>query len=363
MGKLTFTVARFALVSCTAIFLTMSFAKVSVATAVAGELTAWTPKVRALVERVIQDNAETAPRVAAKAPGKGMPGQRPVVVFDFDNTMIKGDIAYGVLLYQAVHDRFAFDPSKSPEIMSPEVASLFGDASVDADGVKGLKGEALLRQRQYALFDRYRGINEEKGKTGALLYLVHLLSGFTVEEVHELTLSSFKWFQTVPTCERRFAPEGRPGEPVTKAYGVRLREPIRAMVKKFREADFEIWVVSASPKWVVDVGASFYGIPADHVLGTRTRLDERGRLTTEADPPVTYRQGKVDAIKANIGRRPVIIFGDSWTDLEMLRYAQNGVLLDKGDKALLEELSKTKTVLVQERFADESPWTPCPPSP
>ena len=292
-------VQRSALWRGAALFLSMSLVHLWALPALAADLTAWSPEVRALVETLIQENARTTSRGHPDGSPGGAPGPRPVVVFDFDNTMIKGDIAYGVLLYQAIHGRFGFDPARSPEIMSPVVAKLF-EASGDAPA--GEAGERLRRQRQYALFARYRELTAEKGKTAALLYLVHLLSGLTVEEVHELTRVSFAWFQTVPTCERSFEPEGLPGKAVTKAYGVRLREPIRAMLKTLRDADFELWVVSASPKWVVDVGAGAYGVPPDHVLGTRTRLDAEGRVTSEVDPPVTYRQGKVDAMASRMLR-------------------------------------------------------------
>jgi phosphoserine phosphatase len=76
-------------------------------------------------------------------------------------------------------------------------------------------------------------------------------------------------------------------------------------------------------------------------------------MSDEVLAPITYRQGKVEAIKRSIGRRPLIVFGDAWTDFEMLTTASLGVLIDRGKADLLRALAATESVIVQPRFPGE----------
>jgi phosphoserine phosphatase len=53
--------------------------------------------------------------------------------------------------------------------------------------------------------------------------------------------------------------------------------------------------------------------------------------------PVLFGDGKVHIIDQEIGRTPSLVFGDSDTDLEMMRAATHlGVLIDRGEQAMRE---------------------------
>ena len=95
----------------------------------------------------------------------------------------------------------------------------------------------------------------------------------------------------------------------------------KALIARLQQAGVEVWIVSASNQWIVDAGAPYLGVPLNRVVGIRLAVAD-GLITETIVPPVTYRQGKVDAIVKYIGQQPILVSGDSMTDYEMLVYAK-----------------------------------------
>ncbi|HEY9840869.1 MAG: HAD family hydrolase [Candidatus Sericytochromatia bacterium] len=94
----------------------------------------------------------------------------------------------------------------------------------------------------------------------------------------------------------------------------------RSLIQRLQRAGVEVWIVSASPQWLIEQGAPYLGVPADHVVGVRLG-EANGLATPHVIPPMTFRQGKVEAITKYIGKTPVLVAGDSITDFEMLKIA------------------------------------------
>jgi phosphoserine phosphatase len=117
--------------------------------------------------------------------------------------------------------------------------------------------------------------------------------------------------------------------PAITSTGIRIHEEIRGLMKRMGESGFQVWVVTAGPQWVVQGAADHFGLSPDRIIGMRTKLVD-GKLTTEIEPPPTFREGKVKAIEKFIGKKPLLTAGDSWTDAEMLEYAQHALLIDRG---------------------------------
>ena len=95
---------------------------------------------------------------------------------------------------------------------------------------------------------------------------------------------------------------------------------MRATINLLREHEIDVWIVSASHKWIVEAGAQTLGIDGDHVIAVTTYV-ENGVLTGNAVHPVPYGAGKVQAINSTIGARPDIVVGNSIGDFEMLQLA------------------------------------------
>lgn len=95
----------------------------------------------------------------------------------------------------------------------------------------------------------------------------------------------------------------------------------KELFRRLQDAGVDVWIVTASNHWIVEGAAPHMGINADHVVGMRVEV-ENGVLTDKVIPPITYRQGKVDAIEKYIGKKVDFAAGNSMTDYEMLKSAK-----------------------------------------
>jgi phosphoserine phosphatase len=249
------------------------------------------------------------------------PGQPPLVVFDFDDTLIAGDISMAMV--------------------------------------------ALLAERRhtdlYSLLETYQRPWDAGRKVEACGILAAMLAGMTVDQARGLAHDALARELARPTCTRDLGGAAPASEHVAFREGLRPRQAMRRLVSDLLERGVEVWVVSASPQPVVEVAArELFGIPPEQVAAVRTRVRD-GRLTDDVQPPVTVRQGKREAIQALIGRRPALVFGDTWTDFEMLTYAERGVLIGEGHADLVETLRRDHpSVTILPAFPDDPPFPPCP---
>lgn len=118
---------------------------------------------------------------------------------------------------------------------------------------------------------------------------------------------------------------------------VAIREAVRELVWALHRHGWEVWVVTASAEVLVQAVAEQYGIHPHRVLGMRLAVGDDGAYVPGVLPPVTWREGKLDALRLAIGRDPTLMLGDSQGDLPLLRAARRRLVLDKGDERLREE--------------------------
>jgi phosphoserine phosphatase len=95
----------------------------------------------------------------------------------------------------------------------------------------------------------------------------------------------------------------------------------RKLIELLTKNKVEVYVVSASVKWAIEPAAHLFGVDQDHVIGVHTLVEE-GRVTEIAAGPITYREGKVEALKlATGGRMPFLCSGNTFGDLGLLESA------------------------------------------
>lgn len=98
-------------------------------------------------------------------------------------------------------------------------------------------------------------------------------------------------------------------------------ESQRQLISVLRRFGYEIFVVTASIKWAVEPAAALLGIDYDHVLGITTVV-ENGIVTDVPVQPITWRQGKADALlAATEGVRPILCSGNTLGDIALLATA------------------------------------------
>lgn len=123
-----------------------------------------------------------------------------------------------------------------------------------------------------------------------------------------------KWYTGMPEAElekqiREFLHDG---------WKNQVFEPMRLLTHALMNAGFEVWVVSASPYWVVREATRGFGIQPDRVIGFAAEVDMKGCLTDKLIQPLPYRAGKAEAIKKRIGVMPLFAAGNTRWDQEML---------------------------------------------
>ncbi len=193
----------------------------------------------------------------------------PVAAFDWDETCIRGDISETWLTFLDEVD---------PGVL----------AAYEAD----------------CLVDRRRAYEQ---------LAIDLVHGRTEEDVRDAVEAAF----------RRGIDEGR----------IAVRPAIRELVAAMTQRGWEVWIVTASPTPVVQTVAAGYGIAPDRVLGMTSPRGHDGRFLPSLVPPVTYREGKLDAFLEKTGRPPTFAAGDSEGDLWLLQAARYALVIDRGPRA------------------------------
>jgi phosphoserine phosphatase len=83
----------------------------------------------------------------------------------------------------------------------------------------------------------------------------------------------------------------------------------------------ELWAVSSTNNWVVEVGAERFGIPAERVLAATVDID--GDCASDRLLHVPTDEFKASAIQEHVGRPMDAIFGNSMHDFHMLEIARD----------------------------------------
>ncbi len=107
--------------------------------------------------------------------------------------------------------------------------------------------------------------------------------------------------------------------------------PMVELLDYLRAHDFDIWIVTGGGiEFVRAVSQELYGVPADHVVGSRLALEYReidGVGTVMRGHDLAFLDdgpGKPVGIAEHIGRVPILAVGNSDGDYEMLRYTTDG---------------------------------------
>jgi phosphoserine phosphatase len=207
----------------------------------------------------------------------------PILALDADGTLWTGDV--GIDLFTAL-------------LASGDVREAARDAlavEAEAAGVDdpGPSAPALAR----ALFDAF--LEERYAEDRAFGMMAWAFAGWT-----EAEMAAFA---------RRVAAE--------RALAERIRPGMTAVLRWADDRGVEALLVSASPRAIVEVGASHAGIAPRSVLAM-TPAVEGGRLLARLGGPATYGEGKIRAIRAARPGAPLVAaFGDGAWDVDMLRAA------------------------------------------
>jgi phosphoglycolate phosphatase-like HAD superfamily hydrolase len=140
-----------------------------------------------------------------------------------------------------------------------------------------------------------------------------------------MTADEFDWIVAdwlAKACHPRF----------NRPYTELVYQPMLELLSYLRGAGFKTYIVSVGGvEFMRGFAERVYGIPPEQVIGTpavtRFELRPNGRPVLVREPQVLFVDdgpGKPAAIERVIGRVPILAFGNSDGDLEMLQYTAAG---------------------------------------
>ena len=271
----------------------------------------------------------------------------PLAVFDLDQTCIKGDIGYA-FFYQMVENilfKHRFKPFRQT-FLEYNMGGYAEKLLIFLDEARG--DEAALGRDDFILLfnDLYSAVRDELGDRDLFRWMAGLFLGWHHDDVRKEAERLLHRELIEPLSIKILAAdEYRQWEIPT---GIRVYREIHQLISVLQEYGFDVWIISATSQPIVEAAGDFLGVPRRKCIGVRFVVKD-GVLVSLAET-VTYREGKVEAIKKFIGKMPVFVAGDSYTDWEMLDYCDGvSLLLDRGKQDLV-EYGKEHGWLIQPLF-------------
>lgn len=112
------------------------------------------------------------------------------------------------------------------------------------------------------------------------------------------------------------------------ARGLRVRNELRELMYELRAAGWAVFVITASPQWVIEAFAERYFLPPQNVIGMRRAVVD-GEIRVAPEPPCSWGDGKLDAYQMFVtrDRPPNFCAGDSVGDWKLLEWATDCALV------------------------------------
>lgn len=115
---------------------------------------------------------------------------------------------------------------------------------------------------------------------------------------------------------------------------VQVRPEIGRLIDAMHERGWQVWVVTASPQQLIQCICERVGIAPERVIGLHLEADDEGVYTDQIRQPMTFYKGKADAILHYITSSPTFVAGDSPSDEQMMDLAEHALLIDSGNESL-----------------------------
>jgi len=103
----------------------------------------------------------------------------------------------------------------------------------------------------------------------------------------------------------------------------RLHSEAIKVVHQAHAMGIDVYIVSASPRTIVDAAAQVVGIDPDFTIAATEACSEAGIVEPRVVRPIPYDRGKVTRLRERLGTRPLFAaFGDNAFDVPLLREAK-----------------------------------------
>jgi hypothetical protein len=301
----------------------------------------WNEETRRALEGIINEGA----------------GQQLPVAFDFDNTIVCGDIGEATLAVLARSG--VLTPAKLNRTLSP---------SFRVPGKAPIEQSSCADVTQY--YEAFLAPTAHEGRDPSPLangyaWAVEVMENLRPLDIVHATRTAFEWPQPTKPAFIEVTP-GQTAFPAPFFYPEAVE-----LIAELVRLRFEVWIISASNVWSVRWMVLHAlnpllrrrglkaGLPASHVVGISTLLADRQgrlykdallvreddqyaamaekalaglRLTSRLQFPVPAYSGKVAAVFDMVGRNPFLAVGDSPGDHALLEISQHRLWIARLEK-------------------------------
>ena len=305
---------------------------------------------------------------------------RPVAIFDWDNTIIKNDIGDATTYWMLRHDKILQPRDRNWRFTSPYLTSA-GTGSLNAAcDALAAPGQPLPTSTHADCADAIISIYEnETTRSGAnafagwnrlriepaFAWTAQLQAGYTPAEINAIARQVIAENLANPIGTKQTV-----GTTGGLNYYIRVYDQIKDLMGTLQDNGFDVWISSASSRYVVEVFAAHVNVAPDHVMGVTLLAGVDGKLTSNlagcGDVPdgsndgngnvtgnsmITYIDGKrcfanktiwgdntAAAVLTNpdLKQRAIFAAGDSNTDLSFVRDAIGlKLVINRNKKALM----------------------------
>jgi haloacid dehalogenase-like hydrolase len=295
------------------------------------------------------------------------PRQPPVVLLDWDNTVVKNDVGDAITFHLIAHDQVLQPPARDWKRTSGYMTDEAAAALTAACGSDIPAGHPLPTSTNLACADEILGVyidNHTRGGATAFAgqnfrriepayaWTAQLMAGHTHAEIRKMAYDA--------ALPQLAAPIGTTQIVGTRTVNgwLRIYPQIVDLISAARSRGYTVWVITASPTDVVRSLAPLAGLDPDRVVGIHSMTDHAGRLTYtfEGCGPVPdgnqsiipYIEGKrcwvnkavfgdtsIAAIDRRYDPRQVLGAGDSDTDVDFLRDSTYKLVLNRNKRELM----------------------------
>jgi phosphoserine phosphatase len=293
---------------------------------------------------------------------------KPVATFDWDNTISKQDFGDAFTFFLIKNDKVlqpaGYDWKQTSRYMTDAGAA----ALAAACGSDVAPGQPLPTSTNLGCADEMLSMyinNVTRG--GAVAFAGHnfrrmeptyawtaqLAAGYTPVQIRQMTLDA--------VTPQLAAPIGTTQVVGTQTVNgwLRIYDQTVDLIHAAQTRGYDVWIVTASPQYVIAAVSEIAGIAPNHVVGIRQVADAEGKLTAHIqgcgpvadgdDSMISYIEGKRcwinkvifgDTTAQAIDRRPVdqrqvFAAGDSDTDTDFLRDAAYKLVINRNKNEVM----------------------------
>lgn len=218
------------------------------------------------------------------------------VVFDMDGTLVEGDLGETVFYHYLIRER------ENPNSMALPSQKL---------------NNPILSGKEAESLRTYLGMIADGELRKAYTYTARWISTYNISDPYAIT--------------RDILAAGRPPAVIRielridnkvsgfdLQLGARMKPGMHTLVRRILDSGARPWIVSASPQPVCETVGELLGIPPEHIIGVQAAGNK---------PRTPWGSNKVAELKKQGVIQPLLAFGDSAGDFDLLSFARHGILV------------------------------------